>query len=120
MAAVTIVQGEDRVLIFQITEIDSSGNTTYLDMTSATSVELRAPAASSGYVSFTMAASEIAITSAKLGEFSVSMSDIKTALLRVGSSQNAEVTINFATLPTLNIRIAQLLGAISVTAKLFP
>jgi hypothetical protein len=120
MAAINIVQGEDRVLTFQIKEVDSNGSTVYMSLVGVTEIDLRVPSAAGSYISFLKSASEITIVDATLGTFSVSMTDTKTALLKVGSSQNAEAIIDVGAAPAGNRRIAQLLSVITVTAKLFP
>lgn len=117
MSTVTIVQGEDRSLNFQIKEIDSDSVTTYLDLTGATAIEMRvSDLAGTGFIAFTLAATEITIVDAKNGQFKVQMSDTKTATMKLAASQNAEVIIDIGT----DRRIAQLLKAITVIKRLFP
>lgn len=116
MSVITIVQGEDRSLNFQIKEVDSSDVTTYMDLTGATEIELRAPDNSTGYISFKLSNAEVAVIDSKNGIFKVLMSDTKTALLRIGQSQNIEVIVDIGS----ERRIAQLLKAITVVSRLFP
>jgi hypothetical protein len=120
MSAITIVQGEDRTINFQIKEVDASDVTTYMDLTGATEIELRAPDASTGYISFKLSTSEVTVIDSKNGIFKVKMSDTKTALLKVGSSQNIEVIIDIGAPTAGDRRIAQLLKAITVVARLYP
>jgi len=120
MSAITIVQGEDRTLNFQITEVDSSDVTTYMDLTGATDIELRASDNSTGYISFKMSTSEVTIVDAKSGMFKVKMSDTKTSLLKIGSNQNIEVIVDVGAPTAGDRRIAQLFKAITVVARLYP
>lgn len=121
MSTVTIVQGEDRTLNFQIKEVDSDSVTTYLDLTGATAIEMRvSDSAGTGYISFTLAASEITVVDAKNGMFKVKMSDVKTALMKLAASQNAEVIIDVGAPTAGDRRIAQLFKAITVVKRLFP
>lgn len=120
MSVVTIVQGEDRTLNFQIKEIDSSDVTTYMDLTGATDIELRLQgAATNTIVSFKLSASEITILDAKSGTFKVKMSDTKTALLKLGAAQNAEVVVDIGAPTAGDRRIAQLFKVITVVKRLF-
>lgn len=121
MSTVTIVQGEDRTLNFQIKEVDSDAVTTYLDLTGATAIEMRvSDSAGTGYISFTLADSEITVVDAKNGMFKVKMSDVKTALMKLAASQNAEVIIDVGAPTAGDRRIAQLFKAITVVKRLFP
>ena len=119
MSTVTIVQGEDRTLNFQIKEIDSLDVTTYMDLTGATEIELRLSNATTGYVSFTLSGGEVTVLDAKNGSFKVRMSDTKTALLKVASNQNAEVIVDIGAPTAGERRIAQLFKVITVVKRLF-
>ena len=116
MSAVTIVQGEDRTINFQVKEVDSEDVTTYMDLTGATAIEMRVSDATTGYIAMTLAALEITVVDAKNGMFKVNMSDTKTALMKVATLQSAEVIIDIGT----ERRIAQLTKAITVVKRLFP
>lgn len=119
MSLITIVQGEDRTLTFTLQEVDSNGITTYLDLTGATEIEVKA-AGTSGTVSFKLTAAEVSILDSVGGVFKVQMVDSKTSLLRVAPDQNLEVIIDIGSHPSGQRRIAQLLKAISVVRRLFP
>lgn len=125
--AVTIVQGEDRTINFQVKEVDSSGVTTYLDLSGTVyDIELKL-AGTSGTVSFkkstvipSTTTNEIVIVDGKAGLFKVNMSDDKTELLKLGANQNAEVLIDLtAADPAGERRIVQLSKAITVVKQLF-
>lgn len=118
--AVTIVQGEDRTINFQVKEVDSSGVTTYLDLSGTVyDIELKL-AGTSTTVSFKKSASEIVIVDGKAGLFKVIMSDDKTEGLKLGANQNAEVLIDLtAADPAGERRIVQLSKAITVVKQLF-
>lgn len=120
MSTVQIVQGEDRTLNFQVKEVDSNGVTTYLDLSgSIYEIELKL-AGTSATVSFKKSDLEVYIVDGKQGLFKVVMSDTKTALLKVGSNQNAEVIIDLTAAPTAGERrIVQLTKAITVVKQLF-
>lgn len=125
--AVTIVQGEDRTINFQVKEVDSSGVTTYLDLSGTIyDIELKL-AGTSGTVSFKKSTvipsstkNEIEVVDGKQGLFKVVMSDTKTALLKLGANQNAEVIIDLTAAPTSGERrIVQLTKVITVVKQLF-
>jgi len=120
MAAITIVQGEDRTINFQIKEVDSSDVTTYMDLTGATEIELRVANASSSYESFKLTNSEITVVDAKNGMFKAKLSDVKTALFKLGKEQSAEVIVDIGAPTAGDRRIAQLTKAITVVARIFP
>lgn len=121
MSTVTIVQGEDRTLNFQIKEIDSDSVTTYLDLTDATAIEMRvSDVVGTGFISFTLADLEITVTDAKNGAFKVKMSDTKTNLMRLQSGQSVEVIVDMGAPSAGDRRIAQLFKAITVVKRLFP
>lgn len=120
MSAINIVQGEDRILTFTISEKDENGVTTYLDLTGATEIELRAANSSSSYESFKLSVTEVTVLDAEKGTFKVHMSDVKTALLKLGSDQSIEVIVDIGAPTAGERRIAQLTKAISVVKRLFP
>jgi hypothetical protein len=120
MSVITLVQGEDRTLTFTLQEVDDKDVTTYMDLTGATAIEVRAANASASYESFTLAASEVTVLDAKAGIFKVKMSDAKTALLKLGADQNIEVIIDIGAPSAGDRRIAQLFKAITVVKRLFP
>lgn len=120
MASITIVQGEDRIITFTISEVDEKQVTTYLDLTGATAIELRAANSSASYESFTLGASEVTIVDAEKGTFRVHMSDVKTANLRLGADQSVEVIVDIGAPSAGERRIAQLSKAITVIKRLFP
>ena len=117
---ITLVQGEDRTLTFTLKEVDSNGVTTYMDLTGATEIELRAADSGSGFVFFKLTLLEIEIVDAKGGVFKATMSDTKTALLKLGQQQNLEVIIDFGSPSAGDRRIAQLFKAITVVKRLYP
>lgn len=118
--AVTIVQGEDRTINFQVKEVDSSGVTTYLDLSGTIyDIELKL-AGTASTVSFKKSSNEIVVVDGKQGLFKVTMSDTKTALLKLGANQNAEVIIDLTAAPTSGERrIVQLTKVITVVKQLF-
>lgn len=118
--AVTIVQGEDRTINFQVKEVDSAGVTTYLDLSGTVyDIELKL-AGTSTTVSFKKSDSEITIVDGKSGTFKVTMTETKTAALKIGANQNAEVIIDLtAADPAGERRIVQLTKAITVVKQLF-
>lgn len=120
MASITIVQGEDRIITFTISEIDEKQVTTYLDLTGATAIELRAANTSSSFESFTLGASEVTIVDAEKGTFRVHMSDSKTSSLKLGADQSVEVIVDIGAPSAGERRIAQLTKAITVIKRLFP
>jgi hypothetical protein len=120
MSSVTIVQGEDRVLTFTIKEVDDKNVTTYMNLTGATEIEVRASNASSTYESFKLTDSEVTVVDAEGGVFRVHMSDVKTALLKIQPEQNIEVIVDIGAPSAGERRIAQLFKAITVVKRLFP
>lgn len=119
MAAVKIVQGEDRILKFTISEQDDSGVTTYLNLTGATEIEMRVANLSGTFESFKLTTLEIVITDNEKGMFDVHMSDTKTALLKLGADQSIEIIVDIGAPSAGERRIAQQLKAISVNKRLF-
>lgn len=117
---ITIVQGEDRTINFQVKEVDSNGVTTYLDLSGTVfDIELKL-AGTTATVSFKQSTGEITIVDGKAGLFKATMSDTKTALLKVGNNQNAEVIIDLTSAPTAGERrIVQLTKVINVVKQLF-
>lgn len=119
--ALTIVQGEDRTISFQVKEVDSNGVTTYLDLSGTVYDIVVKMAGTSSTVSFNKRTdNEITIVDGKIGLFKVTMSDTKTALLKVGANQNVEVVIDLTAAPTSGERrIVQLTKVITVVKQLF-
>lgn len=120
MSTVTIVQGEDRTLTFQIKEIDASEVTTYMDLTNATGIEIRAAGTSVNYISFSFSSNEIVFLEKKSGTFKLIMSDAKTKQLKVGPNQNLEVIVDLGAPPLGERRVAQLIKSITVVKRIFP
>ena len=117
MSTITLVQGEDRKLTFTLQEVDEKDVTTYMDLTGATQIEVRIAAAAGGYVSIKKQPdADVAILDAKGGIFQVTISDSKSALLKIGVEQSIEVIVDIVN----ERRIAQLLKAITVVKQLFP
>lgn len=108
---VTMIQGEDRTLHFGLKDTDED---VYIDLTGATAIEFEIAAAAGGSVSCTLAASEIVITDAVKGKFSVTISDTKSALVKLGE-RDIEVTVDWGT----DRRIVQSSKAINVIKRLF-
>jgi hypothetical protein len=111
MSQVIIIQGEDRVVNIGIKD---SGEEVYIDLTGATAISVKTTATAGGAVEFTLAASEVTITDAPKGKFSVAMSDTKTALIKLGE-QPLEITVDWGT----NRRIVQQEKAVLIKKKLF-
>jgi len=119
MATIKLVKGEDRLINFTLKETNEDGVTTYLDLTGATEIELRMAHETSGYVSFKLSDSEVAIVDAIGGVFSVSMGDVKTATMKVFEDQNIEVIVDIGAPSAGDRRIVQLLQVLTVSERLF-
>ncbi len=111
MSQVTIIQGEDRLINFGVKDSEDG---VFIDLTGATEITVKTTAAAGGSVDFTLTGLEVSITDAPKGKFSVSMSDTKTSLIKVGEIP-VEVVIDIGT----NRRIVQMEKALLVKKKLF-
>lgn len=108
---VNMIQGEDRTLHFGLKDTDED---VYIDLTGSTAIEFKIGAAAGGSVSCTLAASEIVVTDAVKGKFSVTISDTKSALVKLGE-RDIEVIVDWGA----TRRIVQSSKAINVVKRLF-
>lgn len=111
MAVATVVQGEDRTINFGIKDINED---VYIDLTGATAMSFKIAATAGGSVECTLLATEIAITDAVKGKFRVTLSDTKSALIKLGE-RDIEVIVDWGT----TRRIVQSTKAVNVIKKLF-
>lgn len=113
MSQVSLIQGEDRVLVVTLVESKTS---VAFDLTGVTQVTFSLPNATSGSpaVSFSLGASEISVLDAVRGKIQVTMSDAKTATFKAGK-QTAEIVIDKGT----DRRICQIKEAVEVIKKLY-
>jgi len=109
-----IVQGEDREIEFYLKD---SGTDLPIDLTGVTEISA-ITAGTASNIEFTLTAAEVLIVEAIHGQIKIIMSDVKTALMKVGE-QNCEITVDWG-LPTAGKRrIFQALKPFLVKKKLF-
>lgn len=113
MAQSIVIQGEDRVL--RMGAIDSAEKT-YIDLTGVTEITVSLAATTGPAISFLLSASEVAIVDAAKGKFNVTMSDTKTALLKVGEPI-VEVILDRGAPTAGNRRIMQIEKQVLVKKK---
>jgi len=120
--AVNIIQGTDRVFTMRI--VRKSNQEPY-DLTGLTAddLSLKLPGDEADFsLSLTANANGSVLTmpSPLGGKISVSLSDVDTALLKSGDSQNMELTIKEGAGPDFDISIVQFEGLLNVKTTVLP
>lgn len=108
---VSMIQGEDRTLNFGVKDTDED---VYIDLTGATEITFSIGATAGGSVDCTLTATEIVVTDAEKGKFQVTISDTKSALVKLGE-RDIEIIIDWGT----TRRIVQATKAVNVIKRLF-
>lgn len=111
---VKVIKGEDRTLIFQISDEDTQA---YYDLTTATEVTVCFKNANGSTLSKTRTSGAVSIITAISGKFSVTVSDTETSLLFADEASAVYVIIDVGT--TRRIVTKGLEMALSVEEKPF-
>jgi type VI protein secretion system component VasA len=108
-----VYTGSDKTLNFRLTDKVTKNP---LDLTSATEIEVLFPVSDGGLpVSKKLTLSQVTITLAVAGKFSVALSAVDTARLEIGAAISIEVKVTIAT----KVSIIQIDDALNVIKSMF-
>jgi hypothetical protein len=90
----TIFTGDDKTMAAKV--VSQGCNSDPIDLTTCTAIDVALPKADGTFAHLTLDAGDVAIISAVLGKFNVTIGSVVSALLNPGEYQNFDVTFTIS------------------------